>query len=182
MKLTDYLRNKVSSKFNDLVKKDKCEICGSTEDLHVHHVYPFKDMINDTLEELGYKLKEVEEYTELELLNIKEKILGKHLYYSYKTLCADCHLSKVHKKYKEVDFSIDEDMLGKWLYKSDVVERVIVKNNMKDRHGVQITVNKLRIILPQYGYIIERKKFRDKEYYMETKKSRKITMYKIVYV
>ena len=158
MKLTDYLRNKVSRKFNDLVKKDKCEICGSTEDLHVHHVYPFKDMINDTLEELGYELKEVEEYTELELLNIKEKILGKHLYYSYKTLCADCHLSKVHKKHKEVDFLIDEEILDKWITKEEVVERVIAKNNMRNKDGRNIGMRALPKALEERGYLIESKR------------------------
>lgn len=163
MKLTYYLRNKVINKFNDLVKKDKCEMCGNPENLHVHHVYPFKQMLEDTLEELGYELKEVEEYTQLELRNIREKFLGKHLYYSYKTLCADCHLSKVHKKHKgiksikQINLLIDKEILGQWLLKNEVIEKVIVKNNLKNNNGRQIGIIALSKLLKEYGYSMESK-------------------------
>lgn len=93
MKLELYLRNKIVKYFNPLVIKDKCEVCGSIEALEVHHVYQFKDMLVDVLNELQLEYKDSDDYTELELLNIKEKMLGKHLNYKYMTLCKNCHLN-----------------------------------------------------------------------------------------
>lgn len=75
MKLEIYLRNKISNHFNPLVIKDKCEICNSTENLEVHHLYRFRDMLKDTLNELSLEYKDTDDYTETELLNIKEKML-----------------------------------------------------------------------------------------------------------
>lgn len=53
MNLSLYLRGKVSQYFIPLVKKTSCEICGTTESLEVHHVYTFKNIVDDTLEEYG---------------------------------------------------------------------------------------------------------------------------------
>lgn len=167
--LNVYLRSNVWNKFVHLVKKDKCEVCGSTENLQVHHIYPFIQMVNDTLVELGLERKHINEYTDLELKNIREKVMGKHLLYTYQTLCVHCHISGVHKKHKEVEFSIDDEILGLWLTKESVIERVIVKNNLRNEHGRQIGIQALITIIGKYGYKIERKR--------RTKK--KITMYMI---
>jgi hypothetical protein len=37
MKLSQYLRTIVNNKVILLIKKDSCKICGSTENLEVHH-------------------------------------------------------------------------------------------------------------------------------------------------
>lgn len=96
MNLKSYLRSKVYSRILPLIKEDKCCECGSTENLELHHEYSFSKMLDDTLKELNLNLKEIEEYSDLELKNIKEKFLGKHLFYSYKTLCWECHHNKAH--------------------------------------------------------------------------------------
>lgn len=177
--LNVYLRSNVWNKFVHLVKKDKCEVCGSTENLQVHHIYPFIQMVNDTLVELGLERKHINEYTDLELKNIKEKVMGKHLLYTYQTLCVHCHISGVHKKHKEVEFSIDDEILDKWLTKGTIQEFVITKNNMRNDEGRMLTVNGLTKVITQYGYKIERKKFRDKEQCAKTGKNKRITLYKI---
>ena len=174
MKLHDYLREKIYTHFNPLVIKDKCEYCGSIENLHVHHCYPFVQMLQDTLEELNLELKDTKEYTVVELLNIKEKILGKHLNYTYKTLCSECHLGVEHRKYKKFEkltFSIDENLLDKWLTKETIVEFVITKNNMRNKDGRPIGLRALPNELEKHGFTIEstRKTFNKK----------KITVYKI---
>lgn len=157
-----YIRNRVWNKFVNLVKKDRCEICGSTEDLQVHHIYPLTNMIKDTLEELNLERKCVNEYTKLELKNIKEKVLGKHLYYQYKTLCKDCHLKGVHKKNKKIseiyEISIDEKYLNKWLTKEAVVNEIIIKNNLKDNKGRIMGLPTLIKNIEKYGFSIDKKK------------------------
>ena len=35
-----------------LVKKEKCEYCGATEQLEVHHVYQFINMLEDLVEQI----------------------------------------------------------------------------------------------------------------------------------
>lgn len=68
-----------------------------------------------------------------------------------------------------LQFSIDDEILGLWLTKESVIERVIVKNNLRNEHGRQIGIKTLPDILEKFGYKLEAKR--------RTKK--KITMYQI---
>lgn len=161
MKLNDYLRNKLNSHFYELVKKDSCEICeicGSTENLHVHHVYPFKDMVEDTLNELNLEYKDTDEYSEIELRNIVEKLLGKHLYYSYQTLCFHCHIQDVHKKHREVEVSMYEDLLDKWLDRPLTTEdkkRLALELNWTDDRGRVMKWTGVKNALVESGYEVK---------------------------
>lgn len=83
------------------------------------------------------------------------------------------------KDMKQLEFSIDEDILDKWWSKGLIQEFVITKNNMRDDKSRFITVNKLNKELEKYGYVMESKKVRDKDYYARTGKDKKVTMYKI---
>ena len=52
-------------------------------------------------------------------------------------------------------FDIGKDLLDKWLTKETVMEFIIVKNNLRNKDGILLTVNKLvkdEDILKQYGY------------------------------
>lgn len=169
--LSEHLRSEIGNYFIPLVRKNKCEICGATENLEVHHIYQFVDMLNDVLNELNLEFKYVDEYTELELLNIEEKMLGKHLYYNYKTLCRNCHLKeslniyRTHRGYrikKPIYFSfesngetiIDEienfiiptELLNKWIRKEDI-EEYLKGCNCRDRKNRILTVNKFLNII-----------------------------------
>lgn len=150
--LAVYLRNTVWNKFVPLVKKDKCEVCGGTENLQVHHMYSFAQIIDDTLADLNLKRKPVGEYSNLELKNIREKVMGKHLLYKYETLCKNCHLCGVHKhkRIKVEEFIIPNQFLNTILFKQQLIE-LIKKYNFRDKDYDLITVNKfLNLIKDRY--------------------------------
>ena len=97
MTLEQFLRGKLSTLFIPLIKKDKCEICNSKDKLHLHHMKPFAIMLEETLAGLDLKYyKDKNDYTGIEIKNITNNILGKHLDSYYLTLCKDCH-SQLHK-------------------------------------------------------------------------------------
>lgn len=103
MDLGDYVRQYLNYKWTPLVKKDKCEKCGATEDLEIHHVDRFVKLLDDTLVLLDLDYKDTTEYTKDELTLIRLVMQGKHLDVRTKTLCLDCHNklhSKKNKKYK----------------------------------------------------------------------------------
>ena len=158
--LAVYLRNTVWNKFIPLVKKDKCEVCGGTENLQVHHMYSFAQIIDDTLADLNLKRKPVGEYSNLELKNIREKVMGKHLLYKYETLCKNCHLCGVHKhkRIKVEEFIIPNQFLNTILFKQQLIE-LIKKYNFRNKKYDLITVNKfLNLIKDRYK--VTKKKIR----------------------
>lgn len=92
MELKYVLRNDFNKKIKNLIIKDKCEVCGKSYNLEVHHKYAFINLLKDTLNELNLpEYKNREDYSDIELKNIREKMLGKQLNCEYSTLCSDCH-------------------------------------------------------------------------------------------
>lgn len=92
MKLREYLRNELSVYFIPLVKKEACELCKTMDNLEVHHIKPFAEILQETLQELNVEHKEnKEDYITSELNLIANIFLGKHLKYKYYTLCEQCH-------------------------------------------------------------------------------------------
>lgn len=77
------------------------------------------------------------------------------------------------------EFSIDDEILGLWLTKESIIERIVVKNNLRNKDGKQIGIKALPDILEKFGYKMEAKKVRDKEHYAKTGKSKNITKYQI---
>lgn len=106
MDLIKYLRSDFATYVVPLMKKDKCEICDSEKGLELHHTYQMALMIDDTLKELKLKYKDSDEYTDTELLNIREKMLGKHLRYKHQTLCKECHKKETGKQLKDDKFGV----------------------------------------------------------------------------
>lgn len=96
MDLNKYLRSIVNDKIRPLFIKDKCEVCNKNEELHLHHVVLFSEIVNGTLEELKMNYRQTEEYSNLELNMIVNIVLGKHISMEYLTLCKECHKA-VHK-------------------------------------------------------------------------------------
>lgn len=91
MELNPYLRTKVNLKTRDLFIKDKCEVCNSKKNLHLHHTKYFGEIVKEALEALNLPLKETEEYSSLELKTITSLVLGEHLQIEYITFCDTCH-------------------------------------------------------------------------------------------
>lgn len=61
---------------------------------------------------------------------------------------------------KQLEFSIDKEVIGIELTKESLIERVIVKNNMRDEKGRLIGVPTLRKRIEEYGYTITDKRTR----------------------
>ena len=95
MKIRNYLRQEWNMYLRNVLLRDKCEFCGSTENLHVHHENRFYDLFIETLRELEMSELEVEEYPEYDLNLLSNVMLGKQLKIEYKTLCRCCHM-KLH--------------------------------------------------------------------------------------
>jgi hypothetical protein len=95
MELRKYLRNDFSKYIRNKLIKDKCEYCGEMNDLHLHHVDMFAELLNETLDELDLKELDTHDYSNKELMLIKNVMLGKQMKIEYVTLCKDCH-TKVH--------------------------------------------------------------------------------------
>lgn len=92
MKIEQYLRSKVGELFIPLVRKSECEKCGTSENLEVHHVKQFIDMVYGALELLYIEYKpNKEDYSRFELETLTTMLLGIHIRNEYLTLCEECH-------------------------------------------------------------------------------------------
>lgn len=106
MNLREYLRADFGKNLRPLLIKDKCQICGSTENLHLHHIDRFHNLLMETLEQLQLNELNTDDYNKYELNLITDIMLAKQLRINYKTLCSKCH-AKIHAiekredKYKE---------------------------------------------------------------------------------
>lgn len=84
--------------------EDECNICGSHDNLEVHHIIPFSKMLNDTIKELNMN----EDNFNLELL--RQTFIGKqHLRGKYVTLCKRCHLGDIHGYYYVRTYKVNKD-------------------------------------------------------------------------
>ena len=102
MELREQLRNEWSKYIRPLMVKEECEWCGCKEDLHLHHIDRFHNLLVETLEELQLQELDTEDYEEFELKQISNFMLAKQLKSEYKTLCKECHM-KLHAKEKFTD-------------------------------------------------------------------------------
>ena len=102
MTLKELLRHDFTSYVRPHFAKDTCEMCGSeTEQLHVHHVTYFQDLLDETLEQLQLEYhEESEAYTESQIEMIRNVMLGKQMRIKYVTCCESCHL-ELHTKPNE---------------------------------------------------------------------------------
>ena len=93
MKLEQYQRVKFLTHIRPLFIKNRCEICGETNDLELHHEEQFIILLKNTLDELSLEyLEDTSMYTEKQLKTITDLILGKQLQIKYATLCKRCHI------------------------------------------------------------------------------------------
>lgn len=95
MDLRKYLRHDFTDNIRNKLIKDKCEYCGEMNELHLHHVDMFTELLEETLLELELEELDTHEYTKKELNVIRNIMLGKQIKIQYVTLCGDCH-RKIH--------------------------------------------------------------------------------------
>jgi hypothetical protein len=135
MKIRNYLRQEWNMYLRNVLLRDKCEFCGSTENLHVHHEDRFHDLFTETLRELELMELEVEEYYENELNLLSNVMLGKQLKIEYKTLCRDCHM-KLHmakKRNGEYAQTIPSEYGTYFFIELKELKKINIENNMLTR-------------------------------------------------
>ena len=71
----------------DMLLKDRCELCGTTENLILHHEKSFSKMIDETINEVG--MENIQLFRQVMLF---KQIMEKNI-----TLCEECH-KEIHKE------------------------------------------------------------------------------------
>lgn len=121
MKLDTYLRTVVSQNMFKYINLCKCEKCGNTINLEIHHkkLY-FFEMVDKSLDDLGFPhYQDTEQYSDFELDKISVYLLGLHLKSEYSILCSDCHTSlhkeNVKRRHRKID-DIDVESVLNYLH------------------------------------------------------------------
>jgi hypothetical protein len=97
-----FLRHRINRKILKYLEKRKCDVCGTKENLHIHHMeeFMFVYMLYKSLDDLTIEYKRnYTDYTEDELVKLEIMLLGWHLYGDFKILCENCHI-ETHNKIK----------------------------------------------------------------------------------
>lgn len=71
----------------DMLLKDRCELCGTTENLILHHENSFSKMIDETINEVGMENIQL----------FRQVMLAKQIMEKNITLCEECH-KEIHKE------------------------------------------------------------------------------------
>lgn len=96
--IKEYLREQINEWKHDSFKKYnyKCDITNTENDLIIHHLYNFSDIVDETIKECGLSVKtQVKDYTEEELSMLSKKCLELH----YKYGLGVCLTSEIHKRF-----------------------------------------------------------------------------------
>lgn len=85
-------RNKFQKYIRPLFIKDKCDICGNTQGLELHHDVQFDQLLRKAIDKLSLEYKtDINEYSSKELELISLVLLGLQVKCKYYTLCDKCH-------------------------------------------------------------------------------------------
>lgn len=144
MKLEQYIRAEINEKLIPLIKKDKCELCGSKENLEVHHIKPFAEILEESLKDLNIDKRDTTKYTQKELYMITDYILGKHFRYKMITVCKNCHKNIIHKK----GVSKIGDGFNNYIKRNKIIKQQVIKYNIRT------------ILIPYIKKIINKKLFK----------------------
>lgn len=165
-----------------IYKKDKCECCGTTEDLDLHHEDRFIDSLRKTLKIFNLEEKDTDEYTKEELNIITNYMLGMQVKQKYKTLCNKCHMEEHSKRinYDEkygietIRITDKEKVKEKLEYmKNNYIPKILDKKltsedkdkicndfGIIDDKGRLIKWTRIKKIINEFGYEIEDKTLR----------------------
>ena len=125
-----YLRRRSQSILVELYKVNNCEICDSIDALHLHHTENLNDMVRRCAEELGIEFYDnKKDYSKLDLINMKDKLLGMEIKSCFVTLCSTCH----RKEHIKLDVNLLSSTTSKATRHSIIhfeKERLIKDNNL----------------------------------------------------
>lgn len=100
IKTAQYLRIYINNNLIIFINRTKCEICGTTKCLHIHHdnQHYFNEILTQALYILDLENKTyIDEYSDKEKDILSNYVLGKHVSLPYQILCKRCH-NEYHKK------------------------------------------------------------------------------------
>ena len=107
--LVKYVRDKAKSKYK---KASACYICGSTEQLDVHHFYGLTELLETWIKEKNIIIE-----TEQDILELRESFIDENktkLYENTVTLCHKHHL-RLHSIYGKRPKLITAEKQQKWV-------------------------------------------------------------------
>ena len=159
MTIQEHLRSNLSTKLIPLIKKDKCEICSNNENLEVHHLTFFKDILEETILELKLEYKDTNDYSSGELSMITNIVLGKHLNIEYLTLCEECH-AKIHSKNWY-------EIWNSEAYKKYYTKQNLIKEIKRENYNYEILVPYLDEIVNKRLLRIDQRELIEKSNYKE---------------
>ena len=120
--------------------KYRCVFTGSNN-IHIHHIYPFHKILYESFEELGYDLNCEYELTDIEVKEICTHFYEKQNQYGYGVCIDKCIHNLFHSVYGYKNFTVDNwnefknDLLkGKYnkiLYENEVNINLLSKNMVK---------------------------------------------------
>ena len=130
------VRSKYNSKIKPLYLKDKCEHCGSTEDLQLHHCTYLCIICNNVMNYLNVEDKEtLDEYDEDTVYKVVSAVMYEHLKIDYLTLCPECHVKEhennTSKRFNGCGGAYFKDM---WNFTDEQIQYMDVNLNRK-RYG-----------------------------------------------
>lgn len=68
-----------------------CQMCGAHQDLEVHHIKPFRQILREAAVQTGMKLNEYDKWSPEEFERLRSCILNLHTLEDGITLCKQCH-------------------------------------------------------------------------------------------
>lgn len=177
MKLDTYLRSIVNKKMLKYLNLCKCEKCGSTNNLEIHHkdLY-FFEMVDKALNKLRIPYyQDTKSYSDSELENISTYLLGLHMKNEYSILCSDCHtlhhkenVKRRHKKIDNINIASVLNFLhkleGKFIYSED---RIILSKLLNTRYVGIRSLNLMidNVLGEEYQFRLYNKDKYGKNYY-----------------
>ena len=93
-------------------KKDTCYICGSTQDLELHHTHSLTLLLNDWAEKMSYDIS-----TDEGICTVRDEFIEtyhKEIYEDVYTLCNRHHV-KLHSVYGKAPTALSASKQGRWL-------------------------------------------------------------------
>lgn len=111
--LSNHLRHTINKWKKDSFKKYnyKCHITGRTDNLIIHHIYKFSNIVQETIESLGVEIKSnIGDYKEDELKQIENKCLELH----YKYGLGVCLTSDIHNMFHSI-YGVTECTPEDWI-------------------------------------------------------------------
>lgn len=93
-------------------KKDTCYICGTTQDLELHHTHSLTLLLNDWAEKMSYDIS-----TDEGICAVRDEFIEtyhKEIYEDVYTLCNRHHV-KLHSVYGKAPTALSASKQGRWL-------------------------------------------------------------------